>query len=412
MGNKKRRIAMSCLWLFMCIATLFSFSFSWIKRDWSPVVEQTGITITATSALSLNIDGRSTDAINLVDALNVSSINLQQVSNATGESDDFFYLESDGEIKNAIIKHVNRSETDGNDFGQDHGYVEFKFMLTGKSQDGKSIRQNIYLRGDTYKKDENNDYVRDAQGNPIKIEGSYLRAPDVNISTDTAKSALEAELNDKKTVEVVVNDTDTGTDTDTTTTITIIKDDYDKADITQKDAWIEAYRKAMTASYEERYQKLLNSIRISITTSGFGLDGAENTDMYGTIGLIGGEHEAGFLHSGLKPDTFDGTKLYLDGEPNNDLTVKYDQGKSDDNKIFHDFTTFVNGDKVTIGTKTYPIQSKIPILTIEPNTTHYVTIRIWLEGTDPDCTEDIAGLKFDLHLRFDSEVIELEQTTE
>ncbi len=394
MKHKKRKIVMSCISLGMCIVTLFSFSFSWIKRDWSPVIEQEGITITATSALSLTIDGKSTSEIRLVDALNVGNINLQQVSNATGKTNDFFYLESDGEIENAIIMHVDRSETDGNSFSQQYGYVEFKFMITGKSQDGESLRQNIYLKGDTYTTDEN--------GNVIKEEGSYLRAPALNITDDIAESAILADIEDGS---FLVNGT------------AISASDYENASEEQKAAWIAERKTALEQSYAERYEKLLSAVRISITTEGIGIDGEANHAAYGTIGLIGGTHEEGFSHSGLKPTMTDGTydivgqSLYRDGVPDPNHIISYDENKSEDDKVFHDFDDFVNGDTTELGGTEYASESKKTILSIEPNTTHYVIIRVWLEGTDEGCTEDIAGLKFDLHLRFDSEIVDTAQQT-
>ncbi len=395
MKNKKRTIVMSCISLAMCIVTLFSFSFSWIKRDWSPVIEQEGITITATSALSLIIDGTSTSKIDLVDALRVGSINLQQVSNATGLSNDFFYLESDGEIENAIIKHVDRSESDDNNFSHEkYGYVEFKFMIAGKSQSGESLRQEIFLKGDTYTMDSN--------GNVVKEEGSYLRAPELNITDEIAEDALKADIAKGEFQDAGGN--------------TITQAQYDSASDTQKAEWIAKKKTSLEDSYNERYEKLLSAIRISITTEGFGIDGEANNSMYGTIGLIGGEHDAGFTHSGLSPEmtggTYDivGQKLYLNGQQNADYVRSYDAGKTEEEKVFHDFDDFVNGNRVTYGETTYACESGKSILTIEPNTTHYITIRIWLEGTDPGCSEDIAGLKFDLHLRFDSRIVDTEQT--
>ncbi len=387
--TKKHAIVMSCISIAMCIVTLFSFSFSWIKRDWSPVIEQEGITITATSALSLIIDGKATSAIKLVDALKVTDINLQQVSNATGKSNDFFYLESDGKLENAIIKHIDRSDSDGNDFSQRYGYVEFKFMISGKSEGGENVYQKIYLKGDTYTVDED--------GKVIKDEGSYLRAPAFSVDATAAEAAVRAAIEENQ------------------------KYDAGGTEVTSEmleNATPENYVEWVKAAYDARYEKLLNSIRISITTEGIDASGNENTGIYGTIGLIGGNHDKDFTHSGLNPKTTtdeNGNITYFienqnlfdttTGEVNGDYVVNYDAVKQDEDKTFRNFNDFVNGNKTTIGNETYNSESKTTILTIEPNTVHYMTIRVWLEGTDPGCTEDIAGLKFDLHLRFDSEII-------
>lgn len=44
------------------------------------------------------------------------------------------------------------------------------------------------------------------------------------------------------------------------------------------------------------------------------------------------------------------------------------------------------------------------------NEVKYITMIIWLEGTDPDCTADISGEDLDLHIKFSSEKIAFVQT--
>ncbi len=344
MKNTKHQIAMSCISIAMCIVTLFSFSFSWIKRDWSPTVEQEGITITATSALSIILGGNPADVIKLQDVLGVESINLRQVSNATGESNDFFYLESDGRIQNSVIHRVTRDETNSNDNKyslEHHGYVEFKFMITGKSA---SDSLDVYLS-----------------------KTSYLKAPTFTVNAEEAKKTVEAAIAKDGKYEA-------GDDT-------ITKDDINKNTTSDNYvAWVKA-------AYNARYNKLLNAIRISITTSAIKDDGAEDTSVYKTIGLIGG---TGATHTGLNPDVVkNGDKLYIDGNPNAAFIANY--GK------FQNFETFVQG-------------AETPILTMKSSSIHYITIRVWLEGTDDNCTEDIAGLKFDLLLQFDSKPTESTET--
>ena len=39
---------------------------------------------------------------------------------------------------------------------------------------------------------------------------------------------------------------------------------------------------------------------------------------------------------------------------------------------------------------------------LEQNQSCKVTLRVWLEGTDPDCVDAVAGNTFNLNLRFDS----------
>ncbi len=354
MKSQKRTIAMSCISIAMCIVTLFSFSFSWIKRDWSPTVEQEGITITATSALSLILNGQSQNTIKLEEVLGVKDVNLRQISNATGGSGDFFYLESDGQIKNSIIHRVTKSDEEAKDntFSQKYGYVEFKFMITGKAA-GSSVTQKVFLS-----------------------RSSHLQAPELKIdekdAEDTVKAAIEKE---KKYMA--------GTEEVTAEKLENARpDDYV--------AWVKA-------AYEARYESLLKAIRISITTSGIKEDGDEDTSIYKTIGLIGGNHRENFTHEGLNPDKADGKKLYSNGSIDESLVVSYDTNKDPKARTFQNFYEFV-----TTGAT---------ILEMKPNTIHYITIRVWLEGTDDACTEDIAGLKFDLLLQFESDTAQNTETT-
>ncbi|NLW14829.1 MAG: hypothetical protein GX038_01005, partial [Erysipelothrix sp.] len=40
-----------------------------------------------------------------------------------------------------------------------------------------------------------------------------------------------------------------------------------------------------------------------------------------------------------------------------------------------------------------------------PGERHKYTIVLWLEGSDPDCTDNILGGEFKVHLDFKSEII-------
>ncbi len=355
MKNTKHKIAMSCISIAMCIVTLFSFSFSWIKRDWSPTVEQEGITITATSALSLILNGESRETIKLEEVLGVKDVNLRQISNATGESDDFFYLESDGQIKNSIIHRVTKSDEEANDntFSQKHGYVEFKFMITGKAA-GSNVTQKVFLS-----------------------QSSHLQAPTLTIDAAEAESVVRAAIEKDEKYMAGAEE--------------VTRDDLASATSDNYVAWVKE-------AYDARYERLLQAIRISITTSGIKEDGEEDASIYKTIGLIGGVHEANFTHKGLDPDNADGKKLYMGDNINNELVVSYDAKETDKEKrTFQNFNEFV--------------ENGATILEMKPNTIHYITIRVWLEGTDDACTEDIAGLKFDLLLQFASNIDQNTETT-
>ena len=46
------------------------------------------------------------------------------------------------------------------------------------------------------------------------------------------------------------------------------------------------------------------------------------------------------------------------------------------------------------------------LFTLEPGELKWVHLRIWLEGQDTNCIQEIAGEKFDLVLKFDSAFVE------
>ena len=46
-----------------------------------------------------------------------------------------------------------------------------------------------------------------------------------------------------------------------------------------------------------------------------------------------------------------------------------------------------------------------PLFVLEKNTTRAVTVRIWLEGEDPNCEDDIADSGLDLLLQFSAKDI-------
>jgi hypothetical protein len=46
------------------------------------------------------------------------------------------------------------------------------------------------------------------------------------------------------------------------------------------------------------------------------------------------------------------------------------------------------------------------LFTLKPGEQKWVTLRIWLEGQDDNCTKEIAGEKFNMVLKFDSAYVE------
>ncbi len=137
--NKRKLITSICIMVVLCLS-LSAITYAWLRRDWKPSLIGEGIKIQTGSTLAIILDQDSpTTEVNLVDVLGMNSISLKQVSNLSGESNDFFslYYGEDGiELKNAKVQHYTKPDgaTDI-EWKESRGYVEESFILASTTAD-------------------------------------------------------------------------------------------------------------------------------------------------------------------------------------------------------------------------------------------------------------------------------------
>ncbi len=146
---KKRTLITSiCIVVALCLS-LTAVTYAWLRREWKPTLFGSGIKIQtgSTLAIVLNPDSLVTE-VNLIDALGLETVYLKQVSNLTGESNDFFslYYDDDGiELKNAKIQHYEKGEdVEDAEWEKNRGYIEESFILSGTTGEN-SLDQYVFL---------------------------------------------------------------------------------------------------------------------------------------------------------------------------------------------------------------------------------------------------------------------------
>ena len=54
---------------------------------------------------------------------------------------------------------------------------------------------------------------------------------------------------------------------------------------------------------------------------------------------------------------------------------------------------------------TFEMLGEKPLFVLKQGTTRAITVRIWLEGEDPNCEDEIAGSALDLLVKFSAQDI-------
>lgn len=140
------RIARPVVMTLAFVTVLTYVSYSWIKREWTPNISQTGIQIVAGDSLTFIFEDENGSNIEIDsqgktvnDLLGMPDFTLKSVSNFSGESNDFFRLQygTKGE-RYATFKHISRIEEMGKledndvayrELGKANGYIEMKFTV-------------------------------------------------------------------------------------------------------------------------------------------------------------------------------------------------------------------------------------------------------------------------------------------
>ncbi len=306
----------------MCgIFALVSFSTAWIRRDWNPQVYQENIEVQTGGSLAIKLDdGQNYNNVTLNEILGVTSFRLKQVSNYSGESNDFFALSVEDNATQAKLEKLSLTSPSGeikyksySEMGIANGYIEVSFLLIGQSQ-ASDFYQYVYLSKE-----------------------SGLSIP-----------------------EAIAKDLETDSD---------------------------LYRS---------YQRLLQSIRISITIHGIS---ATNPVTYG-LTYIQTNHTAITDKFGHDPD---GKYLYGFYNSDGSYTISPDQTVNPDwyetNSAFQPFSYYQAAFNDAEGKLADKDRC---FFMMQPTESRRITIRVWLEGNADGCTDDISGLLFNLSLRFDS----------
>lgn len=129
-------------------------SFSWMRREWTPYVEQSGISIATSGSLVFQLEGDGASGgtgMSIVDILKLSKdFVLKPVSNQNGGSDGFFTMDMRGGEGSEKYEYldVSKYNKDYSAMGVDNGYIEFQMMLFSLISDN-SFRY-VYIHPDSY----------------------------------------------------------------------------------------------------------------------------------------------------------------------------------------------------------------------------------------------------------------------
>ena len=149
------KIAHSLSMILLTAVLLTYVSYSWIKRDWSPRIEQSGITIATGNTLSFVFDETATMEKTLDELLGIQDFKLKSVSNATGRSGDFFSLSvSAAGNEYATLHHISRTDIANppsdlsllnTELGKQFGYVDLQFTVQAPNNDESGGTRYVYI---------------------------------------------------------------------------------------------------------------------------------------------------------------------------------------------------------------------------------------------------------------------------
>ena len=321
--------------LALVLVFLLSYAtYSWMRRDWSPTIHQDNVKIQAGSSLTFKFGGEDCNDIAVNTLLDMNQFVFKSVSNATGDSDDFFMLDystrgsfydtfnhiDDKDILEDTIKNFDNKYTA---YGSQCGYIELQFHISS-ADEGDMFDKEIYLGG------------------------SYIKG--------------------------VIDETD--------------------------------------ATVTENNNRASNAVRISVTVHGTGVEGDPEKDdvtyvyakaLVDEEGNILKDEEGNpiltRLHSGI-------TDEIIDDKYAADEVVRY---SSVNPPVKTTVITPKNGKPIPLlehqTVNTFEALSNNPLFVLKQGTTRAITVRIWLEGEDPDCEDTIAGSALDLLVKFSAKDI-------
>lgn len=153
--------------LLLTTVILFSYaSFSWMRREWTPFIEQSNITIATGGSLVFEFEGGSGvstgKSINEILGLEKDFV-LKPVSSQTGGESSFFSLDLQRGEGNEVYQYLDVSDyEDSIQMGIENGYIEFQMMLY--SPDAEGTIRYVYVHPESHIR------LSDVDGNPTDAE--------------------------------------------------------------------------------------------------------------------------------------------------------------------------------------------------------------------------------------------------
>ena len=140
--------------LLLTALILFTYvSFAWLRREWTPYVEQSNITIATGGSLVFEFEGESGastgKSINEILGLTKEFV-LKPVSSQNGGADSFFTLDLQHGAGLETYRHLDVSDyqNDPIKMGIENGYIEFQMMLY--SPDSSNTIRYVYIHPESH----------------------------------------------------------------------------------------------------------------------------------------------------------------------------------------------------------------------------------------------------------------------
>lgn len=321
--------------LLIMVLLLTYISYAWLRRSWTPYVEQEGITIATSGSLVFKLEDYSstTAGMSINDILKLQEdFVLKPVSNRHGNSDGFFTLNLFKGEGNESYQYldVSKYDDDNTAMGVDNGYIEFKLMLMAPSdpnkEDNVNLLRYIYIHDDSH--------IKISKGSEDHSEVVNCIRVSVTLVSTQKTYIFVPEVDGDSIVHMGIND---------------------------------------------------------------GLDEATND----------------YVSNGVK---YYETYVGPNSEGNVETTqVKYKNGKTENLVLAPNAE--VNNHVVNVGEfgdynglaadgVTYDANKTLFTLDSTSESSEWIIVRVWAEGTHKDCTEEIAGAQIDLKLKFASFTVE------
>jgi len=147
---KRKTLIASICTIATCVATItgLGVTFSWLRRDWAPQFYYDNLGVETSGALAIlieNGDGTPHTKIDLnADIVKMNDFVLKQVSNASGESDDFFtidYTHGEGKERLSYLKATSSYK----ELGKENGYIESRFQITTLGDASQTATRWVYI---------------------------------------------------------------------------------------------------------------------------------------------------------------------------------------------------------------------------------------------------------------------------